>query len=185
MTNIENDGASSRKRAGVRRPVRLNCSIDMTPMVDLGFLLISFFVITTELRRPVAMPLIMPADGPGMDIGNSYALTIIPSADNRLYYYFGNWQDAVKANAIHSASYAGENSIRNVINQKQRALDNDPKTTEKRNGLMLLIKPDKNASYKNMVDILDEATINIVKKFAVLKISAEEEIWVQQHQQLP
>ncbi|MCX6315926.1 MAG: biopolymer transporter ExbD [Bacteroidetes bacterium] len=181
MTNIENGGASSRKRAGVRRAVRLNCSIDMTPMVDLGFLLISFFVITTELRRPAAMPLNMPADGPGMDIGNSYALTIIPSADNRLYYYFGNWQDAVNSNSIHTANYAGENSIRKVIHQKQLALDNDPKTTEKRNGLMLLIKPDKNASYKNMVDILDEATINIVKKFAVLKISPEEEKWVHQH----
>ena len=62
MATIDNEVAVQRQRAGVRRPVKHQLRIDMTPMVDLGFLLISFFVITTELSKPTAMPLVMPKD---------------------------------------------------------------------------------------------------------------------------
>ena len=152
--------------------------IDMTPMVDLGFLLISFFVITAELSKPVALKLTMPADGPPMDLGMSNALTIIPDADNTIWYYFGKWEDAEKAGTIYTATFAGNNSIRNVITAKQQQLDNDIKSKEKRDGLMLLIKPTPNASYKNLVDVLDEATICRVQKFAVLKLSLPEAAWL-------
>ncbi len=67
---MENDNGVQRQRAGVRRPVKRQLRIDMTPMVDLGFLLISFFVITTELSKPTVMPLAMPKDGGESDLGN-------------------------------------------------------------------------------------------------------------------
>jgi biopolymer transport protein ExbD len=182
MTTIESP-ASSRKNAGVRRAARLNCKIDMTPMVDLGFLLISFFVITTELSKPKAMLLNMPADGTGNDLAESNALTIIPSGNNQLYYYFGKWEDAQKKGGIHSAGYAGKNSIRKVIIEKQQRLDNDPRSKQKRDGLMLLIKPTAGASYNNLVNILDEATINVVKIYAVIKLSKAEEDWIKKKEQ--
>lgn len=178
MTNIENPAGASRKRDGVRRPVKLNCKIDMTPMVDLGFLLISFFVITTELTKPTAMNLYMPADGTDTQLGESNALTIIPASDNKLYYYFGKWEDALAGAAIFTTGYAGDNSIREVIINKQRALDKDPRSKEKRDGLMLLIKPTGGATYKNVVDVLDETAINQVKKYAVIKITDAEGAWV-------
>lgn len=181
MTNIETAGAQSRKKTGVARPKALSCKIDMTPMVDLGFLLISFFVITTELSRPVAMNLYMPADGTGTELGESNAMTIIPTAGNKLYYYFGKWEDAQKNNTIYTADYAGNNSIRRIINTKQLALDNDPKSKEKRKGLMMLIKPTQEASYKNMVDLLDEKAICLVEKYALLKITPDEDAWIKQH----
>lgn len=178
MTDMQPASLKPRHRAGVRRMIRHHLKIDMTPMVDLGFLLISFFVITAELSKPVALNLNMPAEGPPTDLKMSNALTIIPDVGNTIWYYFGKWEDAVKEGAIYTATFAGNNSIRNVITVKQQQLDNDIKSKEKRVGLMLLIKPTPNASYKNLVDVLDEATICRVQKFAVLKLSSPEAVWL-------
>lgn len=146
-------------------------------MVDLGFLLISFFVITTELSKPVAMNLNMPADGTGSEIGESSVMTILPTSGNHLYYYFGKWEDALKNSAIYSADYAGDLSIRNAISRKQQAMDNDPKCRDKRKGLMLLIKPTAGASYKNVVDLLDETAVTQVKIYALIKVTPAEQEW--------
>jgi biopolymer transport protein ExbD len=178
MTSIESPSSNNLHRAGVRRMIKHNLKIDMTPMVDLGFLLITFFVITTELSKPTAMHLAMPADGAPSPLEESNALTIIPAGGNTIWYYFGKWEDAEKAEAIYKTEYAGNNSIRKVIAEKQQLLDSNAKSKEKRDGLMLLIKPTAQASYKNLVDVMDEATISIVKKYAVLKLSKEEMGWL-------
>jgi biopolymer transport protein ExbD len=177
MTTTESP-ASTKKRAGVRRAIRHNCKIDMTPMVDLGFLLISFFVITTELSKPTVMNLNMPADGKSIPLGESNALTIIPAGNNQLFYYFGKWEEAEKRGKIYTTTYAGKNSIRNIIATKQQELDREIKSKGKKDGLMLLIKPTKEASYKNLVDLLDEAIINNVKKYIVIKVSSTENEWL-------
>jgi biopolymer transport protein ExbD len=179
MTAIEISPAQQRKRAGVSRMIKHHLKIDMTPMVDLGFLLISFFILTTALNQPTAMNLNMPKDGPPMDLAMSNALTIIPAADNRIYYYFGKWEDAEARGNIQTATYAGNNSIRKIIINKQHELDNDANSKEKRDGLMLLIKPATKASCKNVVDVLDEATINVVKKYALLDLSPREVKWIE------
>ena len=75
-----------RSRAGVQRMKRHNLKVDMTPMVDLGFLLISFFVISTELSRPKAMNLYMPADGPPASTAVSKTITFLTGTDNKLFY---------------------------------------------------------------------------------------------------
>ena len=172
--------AISRKRAGVQGMTKHSLRIDMTPMVDLGFLLISFFVITTELSKPTVMNLYMPADGPPMDLGKSNALTLLLDRNNAIYYYNGDWKEAIIKGDIVKTNFSGSNSLREVIIKKQDWLDVNNKTKEGRNGLMLLIKPGDGASYKNVVDALDEATINMVKKYAVVKISAEEINWLKE-----
>ncbi len=175
QTGAENYSASSRPRAGVRRMAKHNLKIDMTPMVDLGFLLITFFVITTELSKPTMMNLYMPTDGPPMPLGESNALSFLLGKNNTVYYYNGNWDDAEKKGEIFATTYSGSEGLRKVINEKQHRLDASIKTNkEGRDGLMLLIKPGNEASYENVVDLLDEATINAVKKYAVIKLSGEE-----------
>ncbi len=178
MTDLQPGQLQTRHKAGVRRMIKHSLKIEMTPMVDLGFLLISFFVITTELSKPTAMNLYMPADGPPTELGMSNALTIIPDGDNTVWYYAGKWEDAKISGTVYKTTYAGKNGLRKIINDKQNQLDNDLKSKEKREGLMLLIKPTAQASYNNLVDVLDEATINMVKKFAVLKLSPEETNWL-------
>ena len=159
---------NERRKAGVSRHKKQNLKIDMTPMVDLGFLLISFFVITTELSKPVTLDLNMPKDGPPMPLGEPNALTILLGKDNTIYYYHGNWEDAVKSNKIFQTSFSAKDDLRKVIREKQQQLDR-MNIKEGRNGLMLLIKPGGDAIYSNVIDMLDEALIHNIKKYVVLK----------------
>jgi biopolymer transport protein ExbD len=76
MTDIQMPEARKQK-AGVHRMVKHNLKIDMTPMVDLGFLLITFFVITAELSKPQAMNLYMPHDGRPTDAAESKSITFL------------------------------------------------------------------------------------------------------------
>jgi biopolymer transport protein ExbD len=178
MTQIP-ETSTGRRRAGVRRIKKLNGKIDMTPMVDLGFLLITFFVITTELSRPSVVRLNMPTDGPPTTLGKSNALTILLGQDDKVYYYHGDWKEAVAKGEIYKTTLSVNDGIGKVIREKQQWLDIYSKK-EKRDGLMLLIKPNKEASYQTIIKALDEATINAVKKYAVLSTSKEEAVWMSQ-----
>jgi biopolymer transport protein ExbD len=175
QTGADIISSTLRRRAGVRRMLKHTPKVDMTPMVDLGFLLITFFVITTELSKPTVMNLYMPKDGPPVDLGESKALSILLGKNNTVYYYNGNWNDAKKKNEIFTTTFSAKDGLRKIINEKQHRLDElISKNKEGRDGLMLLIKPGKETYYKNVVDVLDEATINAVKKYAVIKIADEE-----------
>jgi biopolymer transport protein ExbD len=176
MTDI-NTAVNDSRRAGVRKMTKHRLKIDMTPMVDLGFLLITFFIMTTELSKPTVMDLFMPKDGHEMPLGESNALTVLFDGD-KMFYYNGKWEDAVKKGSILQTGFSGSHDLRNVIEAKQTELEQSQKNKEGRDGLMLLIKPGKNASYKSVVDVLDEMTISRVKKYALVKLSEEEDFWM-------
>lgn len=149
----------------------------MTPMVDLGFLLIAFFVMTTELSKPAVTPLNMPKEGPPISLGNSNALTVLLAGSDNVYYYHGNWKDAVAANKVVKTSLYSADGLRRVIIEKRQWLDaHDSK--EGRNGLMMLIKSTGETPYKNVIDALDETMINDVRKYALVKMEAEEAAWI-------
>ncbi len=170
------ENTTGRKRAGVKRMHKNNMRIDMTPMVDLGFLLITFFVITTELSRPTAMDITMPkeSDVNPTELGDSYALTVIPNGE-KIFYYEGAFDKAKKENKIIETTTEG---LRKIIVQKQLRLDDKTKYKEGREGLMLLLKPSAVANYRSIIDILDECTITQTKKYALVKISEEEKEWL-------
>ncbi len=175
-TNINEGRKAGRSQISIPK-------IDMTPMVDLGFLLIAFFVITTELSRPATMDLIMPKEGPPMPLGKSDALTVLLAKNKTLYYYHGDWKEALATNQIFQTSFSVKHGVRKVINEKQFRLDNpqdamNNHTKKGRYGLMLLIKPGEDAVYRDVIDMMDEALINEVKKYAVLKTNEEEIKWL-------
>ncbi|MFC0776349.1 ExbD/TolR family protein [Terrimonas alba] len=167
-----NSTTNDRRRPGFRAR-KHTPKTDMTPMVDLGFLLISFFVITTELSKPMVTNLAMPKEGPPVDLGESDALTVLVSKSNTLFYYHGDWNKAAEAKAILKTGFSPNAGIGDVIRQKQKWLDVHNKR-DGRKGLMLLIKPGPDADYGNVVDMIDQALINNVEKYAVLKSQPEE-----------
>ncbi|HEY6504432.1 MAG TPA: biopolymer transporter ExbD [Chitinophagaceae bacterium] len=176
MTEI-NTSSLNRRVKGFGRAKRHNLKVDMTPMVDLGFILITFFVMTVQLTKPVSVNLYMPKDGDPTPLGRSNALTVLLSGNDRIYYYHGDWNEALANNEIHTTNFSVKDGLGKMIREKQKWLDTQNKT-EGRRGLMLLIKPGKEAAYKNVIDALDEALINAVKKYTVLSAGNEEEEWL-------
>ncbi len=133
-----------------------NIRVDLTPMVDLGFLLITFFILTTTLQQPNVMKLVLPKDSKDSTLlSQSATLTFILKRNDSISYYDGF------AKEIKSAGFA---AVRNIIQQKQIALTNNHIN---KNDLTLIIKPSVESSYKNFIDALDEVTINDCKHYFV------------------
>ena len=161
MASIDTGGGGGGHKKGPTR-------VDMTPMVDLGFLLITFFIFTTTMSTPAAMSLYMPKDTDKPDEQNkakeSGALTIMMSKDNHVYYYEGQLDNT--ASNFKSSSFDPENGIRSVIMRKKKSTPAED--------LVIVLKPNEEATYKNTVDMLDEMTIADVKRFALIDITPQE-----------
>ena len=190
MAQMEGGGGDEHKKGpGVKKAKKLSTRVDMTPMVDLGFLLITFFIFTTTMSSPKAMNLNMPKDTKNQEELNkakeSGALTIMLGKDNAVYYYEG--QLAPDGSNFKTATFT---TIRDEIISKRNEViknhvhdDNCPKIWAENKGdktscldrdFVVVIKPDVDATYKNTVDILDEMTINNVKRYAMVDITPQE-----------
>ncbi len=169
MSAVQEEGGESHKKGpGVKKAKKMSTFVDMTPMVDLGFLLITFFIFTATMSTPTTMDLYMPKDTKKDEELNkakeSGALTILLTKDNQIFYYEG--QLAVDASNFLSSSFNPEKGIRTIIIDKKRRTPVDD--------LVIVIKANEESTYKNAVDILDEMTINQIKRFALVDISSVE-----------
>ena len=162
MADIEKVKAANKnkKLAFLKR----NTRVDLTPMVDLGFLLITFFVFTTTLSLPTAMNLNMPYDKvpPGDPICESCVLTIILAKDNIIKYYERKDDPPV----VKETSF-GNDGIRNIILQKRKAVQ---KLKGSPDDLVMIIKPTAESTFQNFVDMVDEVAINNVKHYYITEI---------------
>lgn len=163
MAEMDTSGGGGHKKGpGVKKAKKLSTRVDLTPMVDLGFLLITFFIFTTTMSQPTALNLNLPKDTDKPDEQNklkeSAALTVMMGKMDKVYYYEG--LDPTK---IQGSSFKG---IRDVILDKKRRTD--PKD------FMVIIKPTQDATYKNTVDMLDEMKIDGVGRYAMVDISPDE-----------
>ena len=183
MAELDTSGGGHKKGPGVKKGKKLSTRIDLTPMVDLGFLLITFFMFTTTLAKPKTMEINMPYKDPLMKdedknkIKNSVALTILLSKNHRIYYYEGIGDDPNKQPDYKATTFAQKNGIRDEIISKKKMVDD-----LKRNGTLtakdqatVLIKPDTTSTYSDLVNILDEMNINDVKVYAIIDISGVEQ----------
>lgn len=164
-------GGGHKKGTGVKKSKKQSTRVDLTPMVDLGFLLITFFIFTTTMSQPTAMRLFLPKDTDKPEEQNkakeSGALTILLGKDDHIFYYEGILNTENANTNFKSANFgSGEDGIRNVILRKKAS------THEK--DLVIVIKPSDECNYKNVIDILDEMTINIIKTYALVDISSVE-----------
>ncbi|RYZ22264.1 MAG: biopolymer transporter ExbD [Chitinophagaceae bacterium] len=160
---------------GTKRTVRTNPRIDMTPMVDLGFLLITFFIFTTSLSQEATMRLVMPKAGPELPMKESSSLTVLLT-DNAAYAYHGRFETALAAHRVQRTVLATYTGLGDVIRRLQARLA----ATKGRaaDELTLLIKPSASASYQQMIDAIDQAIIHRVKRYAIVDADAEEEAFL-------
>ena len=143
-------GGGHKKGPGVKKPKKLSTRVDLTPMVDLGFLLITFFVFTTTMSKPTAMNMNEPKDDPNnlLKVKNSGAMTILLGKGDQVYYYMGELLPETISEQFKSSNFR---EIRQIILDKKIATPPGD--------LMYIIKADKESKFKNAIDILDEMQI--------------------------
>jgi biopolymer transport protein ExbD len=159
--------------------------VDMTPMVDLGFLLVTFFMVTTTFSKPNVMELGMPDKTKeiknNIAIKESRAITLILGSDNRVFYYTGTGQDPEHTKIEVGYFNDGKKSIRQALINRKAEVASNPNLNakERADGIVVLIKPDEKSTYKNVVDILDEMKICDIHIYAIVDISKPEKEMIQ------
>lgn len=150
-------------KGGKKRSKKMSVHLDMTPMVDLAFLLLTFFMLTTTFSKPQTMEINMPVKPDNEDeqiaLKASNAMTIILGENDNLYYYFGLGDPAENPEVLKSDYSA--NGIRKVLISPQ------VRGNEK---MTVLVKAMEKSRYKNVVDILDELKITDTNRFAIVEI---------------
>ncbi|MBP9792971.1 MAG: biopolymer transporter ExbD [Flavobacterium sp.] len=175
MAELNTDGGGD-KKGGKVRSKKSNSKVDLTAMVDLAFLLITFFMLTTSLSKPQSMNLGMPdkKDKPedkeeDIEVADNRTMTILLGENNKVKWYMG--QFIAPLEGPKDSSY-GKEGIRNEILSKMKSV---PEATgDPKKGLIVILKLDKKTNYKNMVDILDEMAIAKVPTYAIVDLSPEE-----------
>jgi biopolymer transport protein ExbD len=135
--------------------------VDLTPMVDLGFLLITFFIFTTEMTRPTALHLNLPKDVPDNQRQHEpegAVITLLLGKGDMIFYYEG-----VNPAKMQPSDFR---SIRTVLLDKKRRTDTA--------WFEVVLKPSKDASYHNAVSILDEMKIDAIHHYALVDIDSSE-----------
>jgi biopolymer transport protein ExbD len=156
----------TRKKQGVRRSKKLSTKVDLTPMVDLGFLLITFFVFTTSISKPTAISLIMPHDSKdSTSTSESKTISLVLAGKDKIYYYNG---DSIYN--VHTTHYASS-GLRLVLMKKKITVKNKFGDASE---MVVLIKPTANAIYKNIVDVLDEMEINQITRYVLMDAGKNE-----------
>lgn len=177
------DSGGGKKGSKKVRSKKSNAKVDLTAMVDLAFLLITFFMLTTSLSKPQSMDLGLPDkeddNKPEKDIkvDQKRTLTIILGKDNQIKWFHGLLATPEPGGSPTGAVY-GKNGIRKEILKRVESVEEYCKTRpnyKKGDGLIVIIKPTKKATYRNLVDILDEMAICDVPTYAIVNDITPEE----------
>ena len=195
MSDIIESGGGGHGKHQKKRAKKHSSRVDMTPMVDLGFLLLTFFVLTTQFSKPKTMEITMPVkdeNNKPMLVNNAYTLLLTEKTD-MLYYYYGVFKG--DASIIKKTDYSKEgirkmfrdinkegiaqitelkNKLRNhqIADTTYKRMAIDVKSSKE--AAFFIVKADDKAKYKNIVDVLDELSIADIGKYALVDISPAE-----------
>lgn len=192
MADIEGGGGGKHK-GGKPKGKKVSTRVDFTPMVDLGFLLITFFMLTTSMNQPKTMEITFPVDDKEIvdppKIDEKRVITIILGEENRIYYYYG-----LESINMLTTNYS-KNGIRKILLEKN--LEKNPRADsipilkeqvktrvitdsvykarvidiKKQSGsLIVMIKAKDESSYKNMIDIIDEMSICNIGSYSIVDL---------------
>ena len=161
MAEISQGGGGGHKKGGKVRVKKQSTKIDMTPMVDLAFLLLTFFILTTTFNKPKTMEVNMPDkvddETQQTKINEKDILNLVLAEDNKIFWWIG------LEPPVNTTNYSND-GVRKVLLEQTRA---NPK-------MMVLIKPKDESRYENMVNILDEMDITDIKRYAIVEYSDDD-----------
>jgi biopolymer transport protein ExbD len=156
------------KKGGKVRSKKASTRVDLTAMVDLAFLLITFFILTTTLAKPKAMDVTMPdkeeKQTDQLAVAASRSMTLLLGANNKLEWFIGE-----PGKSQPETTTYGKNGLRQTLIEKAKQVK---ETTGKY--MIVLIKPSDKSNYKNVVDVLDEMAITKMESYAIVDISKPE-----------
>lgn len=178
MAELNTGDGGGKKGSGKVRSKKSGSKVDLTAMVDLAFLLITFFMLTTTLSKPQSMSLGLPdkEDKPDpknqVKVDENRTMTILLGDNDKMVRYVGLLATPVKGGAPKDFSY-GKGGIREeLLARKKLVLEY---TGNKDKGMIVIIKPSKKSNYRNLVDILDEMAIVDVPTYAIVNEYTPEE----------
>ncbi|HEX8377429.1 MAG TPA: biopolymer transporter ExbD [Pedobacter sp.] len=167
MAELDTSGGGG--KGGKVRSKKASTKVDLTAMVDLAFLLITFFMLTTSLNSPQAMDMTMPdkdeKNQEELTVSEDRTMTILLGSKDKIEWYMGTVDNPTTPTV---ADY-GKNGIRKALLDKIKSVK---AATGK--DLFVIIKPSIKSNYKNVVDIFDEMNIVNVKQRALADISPDE-----------
>ncbi len=192
MAQIDTGGGGQGRHDKKKKAKKLSTRIDMTPMVDLAFLLLTFFVLTSTFSKPKVLRMIFPEkviDKTKKAPQLKHGITLILSGENRLFYYEN---DSIKyPDKLHEISYAKEGlramlkrenvnllSVRERLQKKLNALDEkdtaairkievELDTSANNDKFAVVVKHDDGAAYRNMIDVVDEFLLTQIGRYYV------------------
>ncbi|MDD5149644.1 MAG: biopolymer transporter ExbD [Flavobacterium sp.] len=160
------------------RSKKQNSKVDLTAMVDLAFLLITFFMLTTTLSKPHAMDLALPNKddkAPPVLTDENRTMTILLGDNDKLVRYVGLLATPVAGGAPKDFTYGKEGIRKELLLREKAVLAYSTAKGKPKNGMIVIIKPSKKSNYRNLVDILDEMAIADVPSYAIVNDFTPEE----------
>jgi biopolymer transport protein ExbD len=169
MAELDTSGGGKHK-GGKIRSKKASTRVDLTAMVDLAFLLITFFMYTTTLQKPKAMNLIMPDNSiktSTLPIAASRSMTIFLGSHDKLEWFMGE-----AGKSAPTIDGYGKDGLRKAL------IDNAKKVADTHNAdekdMEVLIMPSDKSNYANLVATLDEMSITNIHIYAIVKINQME-----------
>jgi biopolymer transport protein ExbD len=162
MGEVSSEGGGGKHKGGKPKGKKSSTHIDMTPMVDLAFLLLTFFMLTTSFSKPKTMEIVMPDKPKPNDpnppkINENDVVNVLLGPNNRLFYYIGTDPN------VQSTTYGKDGIQKFLIDYKRQ-----------RPNVMVLIKPEETSKYKNVVDMFDIMNVTNMSRYALVDITPKE-----------
>jgi len=195
MADVSQD-SGSHKKGGKKRSKKLPTRIDFTPMVDLGFLLITFFMLATSLIKPQTMEITMPSDKKVEDVDKavakaSQAVTLILGKNDKVFYYFGKTEGAQVIETNYAAdglrkillekNFNIAKQVEDLKSEKIKTHMNEDVFQKKlgeikanKNAPVVRIMATDDSNYRNLVDALDEMNICSISRYAIVDIDEQD-----------
>lgn len=153
------------------RSKKLKARVDLTAMVSVSFLLIAFFMITTELSKPKTLSLSLPEKNCGWDGGcakgiEDRIITILLDDNDKIVTYYGLLEWPI--DGPKEIKYGKDGIRKELFHKNKSILEYSAQYGRPNRGAIVIIKPSKKSNYKNLVDILDEMAIAKIQSYTIV-----------------